>query len=377
MVKSELRRFLEDEFQSLAEPVSAALERAGQFRSNMSEPGLAVWAWPPLPDDLPPPPPGSAVERHLHQQLFKVIKPLLTLAERGFDCVPMVLNSDACHEGPPVGDHFQAAAMGGRITFPEGLPPEQRWGSTAWIEPLLNDISELGAFEQTDVSASPVLRAFLDMYEQVHEIVQGAVPNRLGFPDYGPLDVAGDIVGHEYLYELIGSDIPGAQRLLGACHKKSIEIRRQVEQAVDGKWVASKMWYGAPGVSGGAMIGRFISPDAHRQLVLHFHAKASKAYGGVAVSVEHQDSSLLSDVARIPGLVGARLPDTWPVAERAAALRGKAVLMTNAEDACAIAGQLRVLALIGAKGDTYQERFDSLLTQRETLERCWSNATTT
>ena len=374
MVKSELRRLLEDEFQSLAEPVSAALERAAQFRTNVSEPGLAVWAWPPAPDDIPAPPPGSAVEQHLHQQLCKTIRPLLAFAERGFDTVPMVINSDACHEGLPVGDHFQAAAMGGRITFPEGLPPEQRWGSNAWMEPLLNDISELGDFEDTDVAASPVLRAFLDMYEQTHEIVGGAVPNRLGFPDYGPLDVAGDIVGHEYLYELIGSDIPGAQRLLGVCHEKSMVIRRHVEQAVDGKWAASKMWYGAPGVSRGAMIGRFISPDAYRHLVLRFHAKASEAYGGVAVSVSHLDSSLLEDVARIPGLCGARLPDTWPIAQRAEAMRGKAVLMTNAQDACAVAGKLRVLAITRAKGDTYQERFDSLLKQRDAIEKVWADA---
>jgi len=376
MAKSELRRFLEDEFQSLAEPVREALARAARFRTNVSDPGLAVWAWPPAPEDVPPSPPGSAVEQHLHQQLFKTIKPLLELAERGFDCVPMVLNSDGCHEGVPVGDHFQAAAMGGRITFPEGLPPEQRWGSTAWIEPLLDDICELGAFEDTDVSASPVLRAFVDMYEQTHQIVGGAVPNRLGFPDYGPLDVAGDIVGHEYLYELIGSDIPGARRLLGACHEKSMQIRRHVEQAVDGKWAASKMWYGAPGIARGEMIGRFISPDAFRQLVLHFQARASEAYGGVTVSMSHPDSSLLEDVAQLPGLAGARLPDTWPIAQRADAMRGKAVLMTNAEDACAVAGQLRVLALIAAKGDTYQERFDSLLRQRDALNRCWSEAAT-
>ena len=372
-MKTDLRRFLDDEFQALAAPTRTALERAGSFRANVAEPGLAVWAWPPAPDDVPSAPPGSPVEQHLHQQLFKTIKPLAALAERGFDAVPMVLNRDECHEGPPVGDHFFAAAMGGRITFPAGLPPEQRCGATAWVEPFVSDISELGAFEDTDVAASPVLHAFLRMYEQVHEIAGGAVPNRLGFPEYCPIDCAGDVVGHEYLYELVGGDIPGARRLLSACYDKGLEMRRHVERAVGSEWVASKLWYGVPGVMRGEMIGQFISPDAVRQLELPFHAKAAEAYGGVAVSFNHPDNSLLEDVAKIPGLTGARLPDSWPIAQCVDALRGKVVLFTNADNARAAAGRMRVIATIAPRGQTCQERWDSLLSQRDDLERVWAD----
>ena len=373
-MKSDLRRFLEDEFQALAEPVSAVLERAGRFREGLSEPGFAVWAWAPPLDAVPQPPPGSALEQHLYTQLLITIKPLLALAERGFDTVPMVLNGEAGHAGPPVGDHFQAAAMGAQIRFPDGLPPEQRGGATAWVDPILADISELAAFDAIDVAASPTLRAFVDMYEQTHEIVRGAVPNRLGFPDYGPLDFAGDVVGHEYLYELIGADLPNARRLLNACYEKGMEIRRHVEAAVGGEWIPSKLWYGVPGIARGDMIARFISPDAVRQLILPLHAKASKAYGGISVSVGHPDSSLLEDVVQIPGLCGVRLPPTWPIAQVVAALRGKVVLTTSADNARAVAGKLRVIATIAPQGQTWQQRWDSLLRQRDALDRVWAEA---
>ncbi len=205
--------------------------------------------------------------------------------------------------------------------------------------------------------------------------------------------MAAQAIEQAKLYELIGSDLDGASRLLDVCTSKWIEIIRLQEEAAgcpltDGNY--------RRGVHVGDMILRFLSPGSIRALVLPYNARLSEAFDGLSLHVDHPDSSLLGDYVRLPRVhafgVG-RLSD-WPAEPIIDALKDKIVLTvdhnwhhhpwqkqrptcTPWQECCRrlalFAGKLRVEVSLACRGQTPEETHGLLVQYLEDLRNVSSS----
>ena len=391
MPKTELRRLLEDELEALAEPMRALQAEARDFWRCPDAPALAVWGNLPSLTGAPEPLPGTLTERALYDQLHATVKPALESRRYGFDSVPVLFAHDRHYRGPAFGTRFLAAVMGAEITFPDGLPPAERIGWRAGVKPLIEDISEIGRLEDVDVSQSVLLKAILQAYEELAQIVRG----RMAFVRYSPtlpLDFAADIIGHERLFELIAADPDAAARLLDVCTRKWLEMMRLQERAAGGA-VASYMYQ--PGIYVHDMILPYLSPEAIRRLVIPYNARLSAAFGGIALHINHPDPSLLDDYARLPGICACGFKQDWPPKPVLDLLAGNAVLTVSlawhyhegkepwspeclawaehCQRLMPVAGRVRLLATLAGWGDTPAERRECMLGDLADVRRIWDD----
>ena len=389
MATSELRRLLEDEVAALEDPMRRLEAEARDFWLHPESPFLRVWGQPPVAPPAPEPPSGTLSERELYDQLMNRIKPALACRRLGFDTVPVVYPHDKHYTGPPFRTHFLAVVMGAEVRYPDDVPVSERQGYRAWVDPILHDLSELDALEEVDVAKSPALRAVLQSYEEMGEIVRG----RIALTHYSPtlpLDFAAEIIGHLQFYELVAADPEGALRLLQVCTQKWLEMMRLQETAAGGRW-ANHMY--EPGISVGDMILPFLSPANVRQVVLPYNALLSQAYGGIVAGLGHPDTGLLADYLELPGLCACSLHEDTPGAAALDARAGRFVLKLGFdwhfhrgrkkaapvcltwERCCELmsqyAGRLRVQASITGWGDTPEEQRACILGDLDDLRRIW------
>ena len=389
MGKSDLRRLLEDEFAALEEPMRKLEAEARAFWLQPETASLAVWGQAPVRREIPDPPAGTLSERELYDQLMNRVKPALESRELGFDTVPVIYPHDRHYQGPPFRTHFLAVVMGAEVHYPADVPLSERKGYRAWVDPLIHDISEIGALEEVEISRSPAFRAVLRSYAEMGEIVQGRIP----FTHYSPtlpLDFAAEIIGHLKFYELAAAVPEKALRLLEVCTGKWLEMMRRQEEAAGGRWANANY---EPGISVGDMILPFFSPASIRQVILPYNAMLSRAYGGIVAGINHPDAALLGDYLRLPGLCACSVHEDWPAGPVVEALKGRLVLKANFswhyhrgkekeapvclpwERCCQLmsqyAGKLRVHVGITGWGKTPREQRECILGDLDDLRRIW------
>lgn len=381
-MKSELRRFLEDEFAALAEPMRQIEQEARDFWNHPDEPTLAVWAQFPVLEEIPEPPDGSVSERHLYYQLMERIKPALVSRQYGFDTAPIIHGHNKHYIGPTVGPHFEAGVMGAEPRYP-AQGPEGSGFSLTMAKPLINEVEEIDSLEDIDVAESPLLQAVLQGFEEMAEIVQGTIP----FAHYSPtlsLGLTTAVLGVTRFFELTALDPQAALKLLDVCGRKWLEMMHLEEQAVGGRWANHEY---QPGIIMGA--GELLSPTVHRKVILPHFRKMAEAYGGISVHLGLTDASLLRDYLQLPGVCGFVLKLDWDTEPVVEALQGTAVLQAEFyyhyhhgkkletpvarpwEDCCRhlerFAGRLRVMALVNHRGATPEQRKEGTLRDLEDL----------
>ena len=389
MSKSELWRFLDDEFAALDGQMRELEAEARAFWLHPESASLAVWGQIPVMSEIPDPPPGTLSERELYYQLMNNVKPALESRRHGFDTVPVLYPHDRHYKGPPFRTHFLAVVVGGEVRYPADVPLKERKGYRAWVDPVIRNVSEIDALEEVDVSRNPALRAVLRSYEEMGDIVQGRIP----FTHYSPiqpLDFAAEVIGHVRFYELVGSNPESALRLLEVCTRKWLEMMRLQEGAAGGRWANASY---EPGILVGDMILPFLSPASIRQVVIPYNAMLSGAYGGIVAGIGHPDPSLLDDYLGLPGLYGCSVHEDWPAEPVVEALKDKVVLKANFnwhfhrgkekeapvclpwERCCQLmsqyAGKLRVQASVTGWGKTPRERLECILGDLADLRRIW------
>ena len=106
MNRSDLRRYLEDQLDALAEPMRAFESEARDFREHPGMPALSVWADFPALAEAPAPPPGNVTERALYEQLHRTVKPALESRQCGWVTVRVQASMD-----------FIRVSMDGQIVF--------------------------------------------------------------------------------------------------------------------------------------------------------------------------------------------------------------------------------------------------------------------
>ena len=388
-MKSELRRFLEDEFAALAEPLREMEWEARDFWKHPGEPALSVWAQFPVVNEIPDPPDGSVSERHLYYQLMERIKPALESRQYGFDTVPLIYGHGKHYTGPTVGPHFGAGVMGAKPRH-STLGPYAGGVSLAGTEPLISTVDEIDSLEDIDVSQSPLLQAVVRGFEEMAEIVQGSVP----FAHYSPtlsLGIAADVFGLTKFFELTALDPEAALKLADVCGRKWLEIMRLQEQAVGGRWANHEY---QPGIVMGAWDDE-LSPRVHRRVILPHFRQMAEAYGSIFVHLGLTDASLLRDYLQLPGVCGCLLKLDWDTEPVVDALQGTGVLQAAFnyhfhggqkletpvdspwEDCCRhlerFAGKLRIMAIVNHRAPTPEKRKEGILRDLEDLKRVWEH----
>ncbi|MFH1007169.1 MAG: uroporphyrinogen decarboxylase family protein [Candidatus Latescibacterota bacterium] len=388
-LKSDLRLFLEDELDAVAESAAALQAEACAFWGHPEKPELAIWSDLPVLAEIPEPGDGTVSERQLYDRLMRNVRPALAARDYGFLSAPIIFPHDKYYSGPPFGTRFLAAAMGAEISFPKNTNP-RAWD--AFAKPLIQDVSEIEKLEAIDVAQSPVLQAILSGLQDFSEIVQGRIPFTRYIPTYA-LDFAADVVGHLNLYEWVAERPEDAARLVDVCLSKWLEIMDLQEAAAGSKLVNQQF---VPGIRIYDMIGSFFSPESTRKVVLPYNRKLAAHCGCCVADIVHQDQGLLDDFLHLPDLRGLVVPADWPMERVVAGLRGRALFRPNYayhvhrgqkqmapicvpwEDCCRqvadIGGQLRVLATVTGLGDTPRERMDDALRDREDLMRAWEGS---
>jgi len=378
-VTSDLRRFLQDEFQRLGPQLTAMAREIREFWERPDVPALGVWGVPPVVAPPAPPEGGTAPERYLYQQLETHIRPAIEAHEQGFATVPTLLPHFAYHEGPFPQSHLVAAALGATVTDtgdPLGVG----------VEPLIGDLGELPRVKDADVSQSPLLGALCRSIEEMAEVTQGS----LAFEPYlqhGPLDLAADVIGHQPFYELVALDPEGASRLLQVCSAKWLEFRQAQEQAAAGNWAGRRF---EPGLYYGNSLMQNLFPQTIRDLVLPDATGLAEQYGGIVFGLSHEDVRLLNDVVALPHFRGCGVPVRCPADLVAEQLAGRGVLhMTYAGyrgapdwQGCLahverLAGKVRLLANICPMHcrcffeETNQQLRDATLRRCDDLRSAW------
>lgn len=388
-MKSELRRFLEEELDAISESSACMEQEVRAFWDHPEEPALAIWSDLPVLEEIPEPRDGSLSERQLYDLLMRNVRPALTSPKYGFISAPILFPHDKHYSGPPFGTRFLAAVMGAQISFPKNTKPIA-WD--AFAEPLIQEASEIEKLEEIDVAQSPVLQAILSGLREMSEIVRGRIPFTRYTPTYA-LDFAADVVGHLNFYEWVAEKPEEAARLVDVCLRKWLEIMALQEEAAGSRLVNHQF---APGIRIYDMIGSFFSPESTRKVVLPYNRKLAAHYGCCVADIVHQDQGLLDDYLRLPDMRGLVVPVDWPMEKVVEGLRGKALFRPNYayhvhegkkpvapicvpwEDCCRqitdTRGELRVLAAITGLGDTPRERMDDVLRDMEDLRRTWDNA---
>ena len=391
MARSELRRLLEDELAALEEPMRELEAAARAFWLHPETASLAVWGQLPVLREIPEPPPGTLSERELYHQLMHNVKPALESRQCGFDTVPVLYPHDRHYPGPAFRTHFLAVVVGAQVRYPAGVTPAEMDGYRAWVDPLIRDVSELGALEDVDVSRSLALRAVLQSYEEMTEIVDGRIP----FTHYSPtlpLDFAAEVVGHVRFYELVASEPESASRIIEVCTAKWLEMMRLQEETAAGRWANANY---EPGILVSDMILPFLSPASVRQVVIPYSAMLAGAYGGIVANIDHPESSLLDDYLALPGLRGCSVHEGWPSGLTVSALQSEVVLKANynwhfhrgrdkeapvclpweqcCEQMWQYAGRVRVQASVTGWGRTPGERRECILRDLADLRRIWDS----
>jgi hypothetical protein len=392
-VKSELRLLLKDEFETIAESMKVMENKARDFWMYPDKPSFSVWANFPVLKEIPEPPVGSVSEQFLYYHLMSVVKPALESRKFGFDTVPVIYGHQKHWKGPDFGTHFLAGVMGAECFFPEGLPADKKIGWNSWVKPLINDVEDIDALEEIDVSKSPLLRAVLRGYEEMSEIVQGRIPFTHCSPTL-PFEFAADIIGHIKFFELVALNPDAIWQLLDVCRRKWLEMMRLQEKAAGGRWASHNY---EPGIRVNDMILSFLSPESIRRIVLPYNEKMSESYGGIVVDIGHRDVSLLGDYLQLTGLRGCSVPLDWSTQQSVVeGLKGKGVLCAGFnwhyhngqqkwapvcrrwEECCQhlaqFAGKLRVFVNLYCRGDNPEQSRDGILRDLKDLRSIWEGA---
>ena len=389
MPKSELRHVLDDELDAIAERMPPLEAAARAFWLHPEEPRLLMWGHLPVMHEAPNPADGTITERELYRQLQNQIKPAMEAREYGFDNVPIIYPHDCHYRGPAFRTHFLAVVMGAEVKYPVGTPKSKMDGYRAWVDPIVDDLGDLQALREINVSESPALSAVLQSYEEIEEIVRG----RISMTHYSPtlpLDFAAEMIGHVRFYELIASDPDGTLEYVQVCTAKWLEMMRLQEAAALGRW-ANGMY--EPGLHAGDMILPYLSPTNIRQVVLPYNRLLAEAYDGLVAGIGHRDSSLLADYLRIPSLYGCSVHEDWPAELVINQLSGTQVLLLGFSwhyhhgkpqeapvclpwsTCCRVlaqyAGELRVHVTLTGWGATPEEKRECLLDDLAELRRVW------
>lgn len=388
--KTELRRWLDDEIAAMADPMAAWEAEARAFWSDPGRPGISIrCAWPPDEPVASPPWPGSVTEEELYGWVMRYGRTALESRRRGFSTVPVVYPHDRHYRGPAFRTRFLPVVMGAAVRYPEGVDVAVQDGWLAGVDPLIGSVAELDRLRAVDVAKSPAQRAVLQGYEEIHEIVRGRICCTHYVPTC-PLDMAADVIGHCRFYELAAGEPEQASELLDVCTDKWVEIVRQQEAAVGGRWADA---YYERGLRISDMILRFMGPEQVRRVALPYNARLGARFGGAAIDTDHPDSGLLDDFLAVPGLTALGVPETWNGDRVVAAVGGRCCLKISFDwhyhegkkkaapickpwKACRdfiarIAGRVRVLVTLTGWGDTVQERRDCISRDRDDLLAAW------
>lgn len=389
-MKTELRRYLEDEFQSIGEQMPAWEQEVRDFWLHPEEYDLALWANPWRPRDVPESADGTISEKQLYHQLMHRVKPAMKYRQVGFQNVPTLRGHCKLYDGRQPGPHFMAAVMGGEIVHPRDIPtgagivPE----SYAHVEPLVNvdNLKEkLPVLENYDVSQSPVLQALLRGMEELYEITQGTVP----FIHYAPTDLAAGVLGVTDLFMLMALDPILCLEFLHICNQKWHDIVTLQERAVQGRWANQNY---EPGIIRGAWDNE-LTPAAHRQIMLPSFAEVAEIYGAITFHLGHSDSSLLKDYMTLPHVRACQIGRDWPMEPVLEQLPGKVVMQLKCnehlhagqtprnlvqrsweqvlEKFSAVAGRIRLQALVGHSADNPESHMEENLHERDILCDIW------
>ena len=389
-MKTELRRFLEDEFQAIGEEMPAWEQEARDFWLHPDQFDLAVWVQRGGLRDILEPKDGTVSERVLYHRLMHMVKPAIEYRKLGFQNVPTLTGHCDLYEGLQPGPHFSAAVMGAEVIQPKdtptgaGIPP----AGYAHVKPMMTIDSvreSLPVLDNYDVSRSPVLQAVLQGLEQMYEITQGTVP----FRHYAPADMASGLLGVTNLFMLMALDPELCLDFLRVCNRKRCQILELEERAINGRW--ANLFY-EPGVICGAWDNE-LSPDSHRQVMLPLFADMAEMYGAITFHLGHSDTTLLRDYLSLPHVRACRINRDWPMKPVVEQLPGKAVLQLRCDEHLhagekpwnlvqrpweqvlekfsAVAARVRVQAYIGHHADTFEDHKKVNLQERDALWDIW------
>ena len=388
-MKTELRRWLEDELSRLGERLPPLEERARSFWRDPGTPELSVWAQPAVAQPIPEPADGTVTERHLYQHIHTIVRPALESRSYGFDTVPVVYVHTRHYTGAPFGTRFGAVVMGGKVTFPDSLPPERRTGWFASVEPVVKGAGDIDRLLEVDVAQSPAVQAIVRACEEIGEIVRGrliVVP----YSSVQPLDMAADLMGHVRFYELIATEPETALRLLQVCSRKWHDVVRLQERIIGER---TGYYQFEPGLRIADMILKYLSPASIREVVLPCTKEFASDAAEVFVDLDHPDPSLLGDYLGLPGVYAFGVRDNWKPEMVIDAFADHIILRLNfdwhyhpgqAPDTTvrhpwdtyrrrlsAYARRLRVHVHVSGWGDTPTERVNDLRRDLEDLRHAW------
>ena len=390
MRKSELRRVIDDEIAAVEDCMASLQWEARDFWLHPEASALSVWTQLPVVEDTKPKLDGTPGEQEVYFQLRQYVRPALRSREYGFGTVPTLYPHLRHYAGAPFGTRYLAVVMGAEVTFPRDLPEEERTGWFAWVDPIVHTESDVDALEQVDVSRSPAVKAVIEAYDDMAEIVQGRIPFVL-YCHPASFDLAADLLGHLQFYEMLASNPGLVGRLIDVLTDKYIDLLKLYEKAAQGRWANH---YYEPGLRMGEMITRFVSPDHVREFLLPVYQRVSRECSGIFIDIRHPDPSLLDDYLRVPGLKGISVPKEWPSEPVLAAMNGRMPLKMSfswhyhegkkpyspvcypwgqcRERFAEFAGKLRIHADVYGWGDDYEEQMSCVVGDFAELRQIWA-----
>ncbi len=222
------------------------------------------------------------------------------------------------------------------------------------------------------------------------DIVQGRIP-MMPYAPNSAIDLAADVIGHQYFYEMLALNPPAASRLIDVCRLKRDEVV-QLQQQAAGYQLENSFFM--PGVRISSMIHPFLSPKYIRSVIMPFNLMLAEDYGCCVAEIKHRDPSLLHDYLALPNLKGLMVPVDWPMEPVVEALESRVVFLANyvwhfhegktpkapicdrwkdcLEQVSELAGRVRTLKALGElEGDTPREQRDYLFKDLEDLNRSW------